>query len=295
MSAVVASETAAYQSAPTTPALLQAPAHWQSVDFISDLHLQAGDDATFSVWRDYMRDSRADALFILGDLFEIWVGDDVLDDGADRGTSKAPTVGPGFALQCAEVLAAAARRMALYFMHGNRDFLLGTAYANACGMTLLDDPSVLDFAGQRWLLSHGDALCLEDRDYMTFRTQVRSKRWQQDFLAKPLTERQSIGRQLRTESEARKSSHQVNAVMQVDVDAAAARDWLHAAGTSTLIHGHTHKPAEHDLGKGQRRIVLSDWDGGASPARACILRLSKGARDGTAGDALIERLAATSA
>lgn len=254
--------------------LLQAPAHWRRVDFISDLHLQAGDGATFRVWQDYMRNTRADAVFILGDLFELWVGDDVLDGAGLAGITVASAPATGLAARCARVLETASRRLAIFFMHGNRDFLLGPAYAKACGMTLIDDPSVLGFAGQRWLLSHGDALCLADTDYLQFRAHVRSARWRQEFLARPLLERQEMGRALRQQSEARKSSTLASDMTLVDLDTERTCDWLRTARASTLIHGHTHKPAEHDLAEGLRRIVLSDWDASAIPARASVLRLS---------------------
>ncbi len=245
--------------------MISAPAQWRTIDFISDLHLQASEPATFAAWQDFMQTTAADAVFILGDLFEVWIGDDVVDNAAIE-----PNQTPGFEARCAQVLHAASQRLAIFFMHGNRDFLLGPAFATACGMTLLDDPTVLAFAGQRWLLSHGDALCLDDTDYMQFRTQVRSAPWQQDFLAQPLARRQEIARALRTQSESRKRS----AVAYADLDAQAVRDWLQTAHSRTLIHGHTHKPADHDLPQGLRRITLSDWDASATPPRAEVLRLS---------------------
>jgi UDP-2,3-diacylglucosamine hydrolase len=155
-------------------------------------------------------------------------------------------------------------------MHGNRDFLLGPVFATICGMALLADPTVLEFAGQRWLLSHGDALCLMDTDYMRFRAQVRSAAWQQEFLGQPLAQRQQIARALRTQSETRKRS----GVVYSDVDSNESCNWLHKAQAGTLIHGHTHKPADHVLENGLRRVVLSDWDAAVKPPRAEILRLS---------------------
>jgi UDP-2,3-diacylglucosamine hydrolase len=246
--------------------VLQAPSSWRHVDFISDLHLQASEAATVQAWQDYMQSTRADAVFILGDLFEVWVGDDVIGGALD------PDQAPGFEARCAQILQAASRRLAIYFMHGNRDFLLGPAFARASGMTLLNDPTVLDFAGQRWLLSHGDALCLADTAYLQFRSQVRSAQWQVEFLAKPLVERQAMARALRAQSETRNRSEAV----YTDVDVDVSCDWLHAAQANTLIHGHTHKPADHDLAKGLRRVVLSDWDAAATPPRAEVLRLSVG-------------------
>jgi UDP-2,3-diacylglucosamine hydrolase len=242
---------------------LVAPPSWRTVDFISDLHLQAAEPATFAAWQHYMETTPADAVFILGDLFEVWVGDDAVSADLSPATAS-------FEDRCARLLGETAGRLALYFMHGNRDFLVGQQFMALCNTRLLPDPSVLMFAGQRWLLSHGDALCLGDVDYLVFRQQVRSPAWQQAFLAKPPAERQAIARALRQQSEARKRSGAVYA----DVDAPAARQWLQAAQAHTLIHGHTHRPAEHELGQGLTRVVLSDWDAQAAPPRAEVLRLS---------------------
>ncbi len=264
-------------------AVLQAPAHWRRLDFIADLHLQAGADASFDAWRDFMRGTQADAVFILGDLFEVWVGDDAI---------VAANETDNFAARCAQVLTAAAQRLSVYFMHGNRDFLVGTSFAATCSLTLLDDPTVLEFGGQRWLLSHGDALCLQDTDYMKFRSQVRSTQWQKLFLQKPLSERQEIGRQMRLQSEESKRTGMANAVPLVDLDAQLTCEWLRTAGADTLIHGHTHRPREHDLGQGLRRVVLSDWDLLASPVRASVLRLTKAATADEAPGARLERLPA---
>lgn len=238
------------------PELIAAPT-WRAIDFISDLHLQASELATFHVWQQYMQGTPADAVFILGDLFEVWVGDDALQSGS-------------FESQCADVIRQTAERVPVFFMHGNRDFLVGSALMGLCHTRLLDDPTVLIFEGQRWLLSHGDALCIDDLPYMQFRAQVRSPEWQQAFLAQPLAERQAIARGLRQQSEARKQS----GAEYADVDSQAARQLLHDAHSRTLIHGHTHKPAEHDLGDSMRRVVLSDWDADAKPARAEVLRLT---------------------
>jgi UDP-2,3-diacylglucosamine hydrolase len=256
---------------PTVPwmAELVAPPYWRTVDFISDLHLQAAEPATFAAWQHYMQSTPADAVFILGDLFEVWVGDDAVSD--DFNADSAPATA-SFEESCARLLGQTAGRLALFFMHGNRDFLVGQQLMNLCNTRLLADPSVLLFAGERWLLSHGDALCLGDVDYLAFRQQVRSADWQHTFLAKPLAKRQEIARALRQQSEARKQSGAVYA----DVDAPAARQWLRAAQAHALIHGHTHRPAEHDLGESLRRVVLSDWDAQAVPPRAEVLRLSAG-------------------
>ncbi|RYF42536.1 MAG: UDP-2,3-diacylglucosamine diphosphatase [Comamonadaceae bacterium] len=235
---------------------LHAPATWRTAEFISDLHLQAGEPGTFEAWRRYLRDCSADALFILGDLFEVWVGDDAAE-------------GPGFAADCAAVLRAAASARPVFFMHGNRDFLVGPDLMRACGATLLHDPTVLAFAGRRWLLTHGDALCLSDTDYQQFRAIVRAPGWQQAFLARPLGERQAVARDLRGQSEARKQT----GVDYGDVDSGAATQWLEAADAGTMIHGHTHRPADHLLPGGHQRIVLSDWDAAATPTRLQTLRI----------------------
>jgi UDP-2,3-diacylglucosamine hydrolase len=253
------------QANPAFPELVAPPA-WRTVDLISDLHLQAGEPATFEAWQGYLQTTPADALIILGDLFEVWVG----DDSASQ---------PGFEAQCAELLRRTAQRIPVFFMHGNRDFLVGPALAARCGFTLLDDPTVLVLHGQRWLLSHGDILCLEDTEYLKFRAQVRTPEWQAAFLARPLEERRALARAMRTQSEDRKRNP---STLWADVDTDAARQWLRQAGAHALVHGHTHRPAEHDLsddndrdsGNNLRRIVLSDWDAAAHPPRAQLLCLS---------------------
>ena len=251
---------------------LNAPFSWRTVDFISDLHLHASEPATFTAWQQYMQNTPAQALFILGDLFEVWVGDDIVDKVADEQA-------PAFETRCVEVLRQAANRLPVFFMHGNRDFLVGQRLMDLCQATLLADPTVLvfndeslSFSARRWLLSHGDALCIDDLEYIEFRSQVRSPEWQQAFLARPLTERQAIARGIRDQSEGKKQS----GAGYADVDPLTARQWLLAAHARTLIHGHTHKPTTHALGEGHKRVVLSDWDAQAVPPRAQVLRLSSG-------------------
>lgn len=237
---------------------LIAPAAWRTVDFFSDLHLQASEPATLAALAQYLAHSPADAVFILGDLFEVWVGDDSL---AEAGSFEA---------QACALLAQAAAQRTLFFLHGNRDFLAGSGFAQASGMALLADPTVLTFAGARWLLSHGDALCLDDAPYQRFRSLARSSAWQQPFLAQPLAARRAQARGIRAQSEARKQS----GLPYADVDTAAACAWLQAAQAPALIHGHTHQPAAHALGAGLTRYVLSDWDLAAQPPRADLLRLT---------------------
>ena len=238
---------------------LVAPSRWRTVDFISDLHLQASEPATVAAWQHYLQTTQADALFILGDLFEVWVGDDAI---AEPGSFEA---------EGCVALRAAAQRLPVYFMHGNRDFLAGPAFLAHCGITGLADPTVLAFGDQRFVLSHGDMLCLDDVDYQRFRVQARSAAWQERFLSQPLATRRAQARGIRQESEARKQSGATYA----DVDGPAAVAWLQAAGAHTLIHGHTHRPADHMLAPGLQRVVLSDWDAAALPPRLETLRLSR--------------------
>lgn len=248
--------------------ILQAAPHWRAVECIADLHLQAGDPATFDAWRRYLRQADCDALFILGDLFEVWVGDDVLDTQDENPDHL-------FARACCDALRECAHRLPVYVMRGNRDFLLGEGFAAQAGARLLHDPTLLDWRTHRWLLSHGDAWCLDDRDYMRFRDEVRTPAWQQAFLARPLAEREAVGHQLRAQSEARKreSREPGNTITYADVDKPTAEHWLRAADAQALVHGHTHRPAEHALSGDRQRLVLSDWDVQATPPRAQALRL----------------------
>jgi len=244
---------------PPLPALFEVTAanHWQAVDFISDLHLSAAMPRTFDAWRHYLQNTPADAVFILGDLFEVWVGDDV----------RTRT----FEARCVEVLAEAASRRQLGLMVGNRDFLIGQAMLKSCGCMALPDPTVLVTWGQRVLLSHGDALCLADKPYQTFRREVRSVPWQTAFLAKPLAERLELAAQMRHASQERQ---RFDGAAGIDIDTAQAVHWMHAMGTAELVHGHTHRPGSNTLAPGFKRHVLSDWDLDTGH-RAEVLRLSR--------------------
>jgi UDP-2,3-diacylglucosamine hydrolase len=240
---------------------LAAPPAWRAIDFISDLHLGADHPRTFEAWRRYMSTTGADAVFILGDLFEAWVGDDARS-GA-------------FEAACVDVLARASSRLQVGFMPGNRDFLVGKALMRASGMAPLADPTVLDAWGRRVLLTHGDALCLADVDYQRFRAEVRSPAWQRPFLARPLPQRRAIARSMRdasTQAQRQKASW-------ADVDAAAALALLADAGAAEMVHGHTHRPGDEALAPGIVRHVLTDWELDAEPPRAEVLRLT---RDGFA-------------
>lgn len=238
--------------------VFEVPEHWRTLDFISDLHLHDKDLPTLKVWQRYMAQTTADAVFILGDLFEVWVGDDAVPHHP-------------FLQQCAEVLKDTARRKHVAFMRGNRDFLMGSQFLQACDVTDLADPTVLHWAGTRWLLSHGDEACIDDIDYQVFRRMVRSTAWQQNFLSKSLVERERIARELRTQSESHKQNTRK---LDADVDTEWTRQWLLQSQSSCLLHGHTHRPADHILGQAQaiQRRVLSDWDAQSTKPRAEVLR-----------------------
>ena len=233
---------------------------WSCIDLLSDVHLHADMPHTFAAWRSHLLATPAHAVLMLGDLFEVWVG----DDAAAR----------GFEADCAAVLREASRHKALAFLPGNRDFLVGDALLASTGMQRLADPTLLLAFGQRWLLTHGDALCLADTAYQQFRQQVRSPAWQQAFLALPLVERERQARAMRDASTAHQAG--LGPANWSDVDNGAAAQWLAAAGCSTLIHGHTHRPAMHALPGGGVRHVLGDWDVDHGAPRARALRLRAG-------------------
>jgi len=233
-----------------------APSNWRMVDFLSDVHLDASEAATFDAWAKHLNTTPANALFILGDLFEVWIGDDTQDP---------------FHLQCMDVLRTTAKRIPVFFMCGNRDFLVGTQWLQITGVQGLQDPCVLELFAQKILLSHGDALCIDDTDYMAFRNQVRASAWQHTFLSKPLKERQQIAKELRDQSKARQQTQSSYA----DVDASTARAWLSDNDCKLLLHGHTHRPATHDLGNGLSRMVLSDWEALSTPPRLEVLRWTR--------------------
>jgi len=244
-------------SAPAFP-VLQADPAWHGIDLLSDVHLHADMPRTFDAWRAHLLGTPADAVLMLGDLFEVWVGDDARFGG--------------FEAECVEVLREAARHRVLAFQPGNRDFLVGDALLADTGMQRLADPTVLHAWGRRWLLSHGDALCLSDTAYQQFRRQVRGDDWQHRFLALPLAERQRQARAMRDASAAHQAA--MPPAQWSDVDDTAAAAWLDACGAEALIHGHTHRPATHALPGGRTRQVLGDWDFDHGAPRARALRLS---------------------
>ena len=219
--------------------------------FISDLHLSPQTPGVTRIFLDFLGDRarNAEHLYILGDLFDVWVGDDGIDDPDD-----------GFNRQIVSALRALTDSgVKLSVLHGNRDFLLGKAFAKRAGMTLLGDPCVIDLYGQRVLLSHGDLLCTLDLGYQKFRriTQQKWLRWL--FLRLPLTRRQIIACKMRGQSQM-ENAGKPQTIM--DVTPAAVDALLRQHGCRLMIHGHTHRPAVHDFmldGKPARRIVLGDW------------------------------------
>jgi UDP-2,3-diacylglucosamine hydrolase len=222
--------------------------------FISDLHLQESHPRTAEAFFRFLaeRASRSEALYLLGDIFEYWAGDD------DLATP--------FHQRIVDALRTLSDSgVALYWMAGNRDFLVGQDFARAAGLTLLADPHVVTIGGQQLALAHGDAQCTGDLKYMAFRAQVRDPAWQQQFLGMPLAQRKAIIAGLR-EGSRQAHGEKSYEIMDVAPDAVAA---LHeASGAATIIHGHTHRPALHqDPATGRRRYVLPDWELDAEPVR----------------------------
>lgn len=215
--------------------------------FVSDTHLSESQpeltDGFFRFLQD--RAAGAEALYILGDLFDAWIGDD----------EKTP-------LSRSVILhlrALADEGTRIYLMHGNRDFLLGQDFARAAGCELLPDPTVINLYGQPTLLMHGDSLCTRDQEYMAFRRQLRSPRWQAEVLSRPLEERRELARQLRAQSTSM-NSNKAQDIM--DVTPEEVTKVMRREKTPLLIHGHTHRPARHAVQLGDQlaeRIVLGDW------------------------------------
>jgi UDP-2,3-diacylglucosamine hydrolase len=216
--------------------------------FIADLHLDPSRPQITDLFERYLASDEvrhADALYILGDLVEAWIGD---DDDAELPTRIA-----------AATRAVRDAGVPVYFMVGNRDFLLGQAFAARAGLTLLDDGTVHDIHGRRTLLMHGDVLCTDDIAYQAVRRQVRTPEWQAQILAMPLQARRAFAAKAREDSKAH-TGNTMESIMDVNADAVA--ETLRKAGVTRLIHGHTHRPAVHDFqldGAPAQRIVLGDW------------------------------------
>ena len=215
--------------------------------FISDLHLCEQRPAAAQRFIEFLRQDAcdADALYILGDLFEAWLGD---DDDSD------------FHQNITHALhACVSRGTPVFLLHGNRDFLIGTEFERQSGCRLLPDPSVITLGDLPALIMHGDTLCTDDIEYQEFRVTVRDPQWQQKFLAQPLPQRREVARHLRDESKmrTREKSEQI-----MDANQQAVERVMREHHIKLLIHGHTHRPAMHDFtleGEPVRRIVLGDW------------------------------------
>jgi UDP-2,3-diacylglucosamine hydrolase len=221
--------------------------------FISDLHLCAGRPQSNRSFFGFLeREARdAQALYILGDLFEYWVGDDDLGDAFNASVVSA-------------LGRLAASGVPTYLMHGNRDFVIGDAFARASGVALLPDPTLLDLYGQPTLIMHGDTLCTLDEDYQAFRREARRESWVRNLLERPLAERKAAVEDLRRQSEQEKRRKTAEIM---DVAPAEVEDVLRRYGYPRLIHGHTHRPARHvHLVDGHtcERWVLADWYRGGS-------------------------------
>ena len=211
--------------------------------FISDCHLDARRPEVNAALTGFLdkRAANARCLYILGDLFEVWLGDD------DPAPEHRGVI---------ESLRQLAPKVDVFFMAGNRDFLLGQAFAQNANLTLLAEPHILQLGQDRVVLIHGDTLCTDDRDYQEFRSMVRTEKWQSEFLGKTLEERQQIAAQLRADSvdAMAQKSHQI-----MDVNQDAVPDCFARNGVRIIIHGHTHRPAIHHYDADLSRIVLGDW------------------------------------
>ena len=215
--------------------------------FISDLHLTEERPEIITLFRTFLREeaTQADALYILGDLFEAWLGDDAV----------LPSMRPVLD----ELSTLTKNSVSVFVMVGNRDFLLGEQFEKMTGCKLLPDPSVINLYGTDTLLMHGDTLCTDDVEYQEFRKQVRNPAWQSAVLAKTIDERIAMAHEARAESKARTQEKSEDIM---DVNAEAVNEAFREHGVIRLIHGHTHRPAIHQLTVGEKmvtRIVLGDW------------------------------------
>ncbi len=216
--------------------------------FIADLHLSAATPRTSERLIGLLQTHGrlAQELWILGDLFEVWVGDDTLDDPAERRWLD-PIL---------EALASLSAHCKRRLLVGNRDFLLSERFAQATGITLVEEPVQVTVGGVPTLLLHGDTLCTDDLAYQAFRQTVRTPQWKSAFLSKPYGERQQIAAQMRRASQAAGAS---KAISIMDANPSVARALLQEHHVRRMIHGHTHRPARHDHPEGER-LVLTDWD-----------------------------------
>ena len=249
---------------------------YASALLISDLHLTPSMPLTAQRFFDFCEKEapKVEAVFILGDLFEYWVGDDA--------AASSP-----FQQEVQRAIANLSTKVKTYYLHGNRDFLIGPSFIKKTGMTLLQDPSTLEIAGQKWVLAHGDALCTADVGYQVFRSWVRKPWVQKIFLTLPLNWRKGVAQQLRSNShnQYQHTQHSASHLLKMDVTKEACAAVLRDQSGDRLIHGHTHLPTHHEESLGEQkwqRWVLSDWDldhPESLPPRASALQIdSAGAR-----------------
>jgi UDP-2,3-diacylglucosamine hydrolase len=215
--------------------------------FISDLHLQESRPDITKAFLGFLENTayKAERLYILGDLFEAWIGDDDQNNLISE-------------IQAA--LLKTNKTTKIFFLHGNRDFLIGTEFASSSGLEILNDPTIEEMFGNRVLLMHGDLLCIEDHDYQAFRKTSRDAKWQDEFLNKSIEERREIAHKLRTIS---KEATGIKKEEIMDVSATEVIRTMEESAVNLLIHGHTHRPKSHKItvnDKPAERIVLGDWD-----------------------------------
>jgi len=212
--------------------------------FISDLHLDQNKPEISEHFVTFLKTRAAHArvLYILGDLFEVWSGDDSPVDEFNEIFTE---------------LKSLSQTTDIFFLHGNRDFLVGQQFANKTGIQIIQSPHLINLDSKQIALLHGDELCTDDVEYQAFKKMVRDKEWQQKFLSKPLTERLAITAQLRQQSKAAMSEKSVSIM---DVNKQAVEGTFTQLNVNTIIHGHTHRPAIHTLDQGHRRYVLGDWN-----------------------------------
>lgn len=224
--------------------------------FVSDVHLHPSLPRTTDAFLAFLHHHAAHAqqLYLMGDLFEYWAGDDDIDEPLHRAVIEA-------------IREVSNEGVAVFWIAGNRDFLVGAQFAAAAGLTQLSDPYVATISGQRMVLTHGDAYCTDDQPYMAFRAQVRDPAWQRAFLQQPLAQRKNIIEALRDQS---REAQRSKSMAIMDVNDAAIASLFAQTGTDLMIHGHTHRPARHVSMRGDEkrtRIVLPDWDCDAAKQR----------------------------
>lgn len=247
---------------------IQASPQWHRIDFLSDTHLNSTRTSTWQAFESHILHTPADAIFLLGDIADVWVGDDAIAE-------------PGFERHLATLLRQSASCRYLAFLPGNRDFFLGNTGISGVNLvpgndgmfSRLPDACRLDAFGQQLLLVHGDAECLADTQYQSLRAQFRDPAWQANFLALPLSQRRAFAQEARRLSMAAHQKSQRNELW-ADLDDRRCIELLTRTGAQTMIHGHTHRPGVHTLTNGAKRWTLSDWDFTTSPPRGDVLTLT---------------------